>query len=335
MSDRALRIGLLVESNEQLNQLRQLVGEGGHHTACSLIASEFESLRDGLDKLKVDAWLVALASDREEFQTFEDLSGETSDHQQRWLDVEAWLAQLNVPVMIDDGVQSSPRHTEYQAWRRRILKKLEQLQGNINLAQVPQGAAQNIWVLAASTGGPEAVREFFQALDADLNVGFIYVQHMDSGYEQSLADIVNRHSHYPANPVIHGDVIHSGRTLIVANEYCVEFLANGTLMVKDDTWPGNYSPSIDQVFANVARSFGQRCGVIVFSGMGEDGAAGVRMVHQQGGRVWVQSPDSSTIDSMPLAAKATQVVTNEGTPSELAKQLSTTIHRQDRNRSIV
>ncbi len=335
MSDRALRIGLLVESNEQLNQLRQLVGESGHQVACSQITSEFDSLHEGLDKLEVDAWLVTLAFDREEFQTFEELSGETSDQQQRLLDVEAWLAHLKVPVMIDDGVQSSPRHEEYQAWRRRILQKLGQLQGSINLAQVPQGAAQHIWVLAASTGGPEAVREFFQALDADLNIGFVYVQHMDSGYEQSLADIVNRHSHYPANPVIHGDVIHSGRTLIVANDHCVEFLANGTLMIKEETWPGNYSPSIDQVFANVARSFGPRCGVIVFSGMGEDGAAGARMVHQQGGNVWVQSPDSCTIDSMPLAAKATHVVTNEGTPSELAIQLTKTIRRQDRNRSSV
>lgn len=305
MASHALQIGLLVESLAQLNILRGLVSESGHQVCCSLVATEFESLRDGFDQLPVDAWLVAVAFESAEFTK-----------------IEPWLEQLQLPVMIDDGSDSSPAAEGYAAWRRRVLKKLQQLKGSINLQQHPAGAADVIWVLAASTGGPEAVRAFFQALPSGLDVGFVYVQHIDAIYEKSLADIVNRHSHYPAYQVSNGDVIKAQCTAIVANDYWVEFLANGTMAVKSQGWPGPYSPSIDQVFANVARSYGARAGVIVFSGMGDDGTAGARLIHQQGGQVWAQSPDSCTVASMPESVIASDIVTTVATPAQLAKRLT-------------
>lgn len=324
MLERALKIGLLVESIEQLNTLRALVSESGQQVACSLVASEFEQLRSGLERMEIDAWLVAVTFEREEnpVSESETRSSPGSLLAPKTLAViESWLAQLQNPVIIDDGLQASATDEGYQAWRRRVLQKLQQLHGSINLEQSPLGAAEHIWILAASTGGPEAVREFFQALPANVNVGFVYVQHMDTGYEQSLADIIDKHSHYPAYPVVHGDVVRPRATAIIANDHCVEFLANGTLVVKEESWPGPYSPSIDQVFANSARCFGSRCGVIVFSGMGDDGAVGARLVHQQGGQVWVQSPESCTIDAMPAATIAAQVVSRQGTPSQLAQHL--------------
>ncbi|MGH1374165.1 MAG: chemotaxis protein CheB [Cellvibrionaceae bacterium] len=323
MPQQALQIGLLVESSEQLNSLRQLVIESGHQVACSMVVSEFEQLHSGFELLDIDTWLVTVTFERDD-SSAENLESEASapESLQALEAIESWLAHLQKPVIIDDGLHASRLDEGYQAWRRRVLKKLQQLRGSINLEQHPAGAANRVWVLAASTGGPEAVREFFQALPEKLDLGFVYVQHMDAGYEQSLADIVNRHSHYPAYPVVHGDIIHPNRTAIIANDCCVEFVENGSLVVKTSPWPGPYSPSVDQVFANIARSFGSRCGVIVFSGMGDDGANGVRLVHQQGGQVWAQSPDSCTIDAMPKAALETQVVSKTGTPKQLAQYLT-------------
>lgn len=334
MSQQPLKIGLLVESVEQLNSLRHLVAESGHQVACSLVTSEFEQLRPGLQRLDVDSWLVTVAFEREDLTESEQAKSLPSEVVETLTAIESWLAHLQKPVMIDDGRHASPTDEGYQAWRRRVLTKLQRLRGSLNLEKHPAGAANLVWVLAASTGGPEAVREFFQALPADLDVGFVYVQHMDAGYEQSLADIVNRHGHYPAYPVVHGDVIQPNHTAIIANDRCVEFIENGTLVVKTTPWPGPYSPSVDQVFANIARSYGSRCGVIVFSGMGDDGANGVRLIHQQGGQVWTQSLESCTIDSMPKAALETQVVSKSGTPKQLAHYLSAFVKQQHFNKSI-
>ncbi len=306
LSPGRLNIGLLVMDINQQNLLTHLVMESGHRVAVSLRVEEFGSSPFEADL--VDAWLVLLPTD-------DDGISDTS------ADLERWLEQLTVPVIIDDCCHTSPADVEYPAWCRRVRQKLQGLQGAINLAHCDGVAAERLWVLAGSTGGPEAVRAFFQALPGQLDVGFIYVQHINTGYEQSLLDMVNRHSDYPAYPLSNGDVLRVQSTAVLAVDQQVELQSNGTVVIKDEPWPGDYSPSVDQVFANLARSFGPRCGVIVFSGMGDDGAVGVRLVHQQGGQVWAQSPQTCTVASMPEAAIATGAVSLVASPEQLARQL--------------
>ncbi|GAB3112965.1 chemotaxis protein CheB [Aestuariicella hydrocarbonica] len=304
MTTRVLQVGLLVESAAQLNVLRHLVHESGHKVAVTLLLDDFGQQRERLAGLLVDAWLIILPQE-----------GDCGAA------VDGWLEQLTQPVMIDDGKHSHPGDEGYDAWRRRVLKKLQQLQGAINLAQHPAAVAENIWVLAASTGGPEAVRDFFKALPDKLDIGFVYVQHMNVGFEQSLVDMLNRNSAYPAYPLADGDVLKAGATAIIANDQWMDFFSNGTVTARSESWPGCYSPSIDQVFANMARCFGARCNVIVFSGMGNDGANGARLIYQQGGQVWAQDPSSCTVASMPDMVIASEVVSVVATPAELAERL--------------
>lgn len=300
-----LRIGLLADTAAQLNVLRLLVNESGHQAIATLRLHDFAAAGQRPELQTVDAWLVILPLESDS-----------------WAAIDTWLEQLQLPVIIDDGRHADPAAADYAAWRRRVLKKLQQLHGAINLERHPAGAARTLWILAASTGGPKAVTEFFQALPPQLDVGFVYVQHIDQGYEQSLVDMISRHSAYPAYAIADGDVLHAGATAVIAGPHWVDFLSNGTVAVRAEKWPGMYSPSIDQVFANMARCFGSRCNVMVFSGMGDDGAAGARLVHQQGGRVWAQQPHSCTVSSMPDAVLATHIVSVVDTPAGLAARLA-------------
>jgi len=295
-----LQLGLLAENSEQRQALKHLVCGAGHKVTVATLASEADA---ALLASPVDAWLIDI-----------DLTKYTA--------IEGWLSHLQQPVIISDGWELQPATDAYRLWVRRLQAKLRQLDGQINLLQHPVGATRDLWVLGASTGGVEAVRDFFSALPPALGIGFIYVQHIDSGYEQSLADMVNKYSHYPAYPVLHGDVIHPDRTAIVASDRHIIVQDNGTLSVSGDVWSGPYSPSIDQVFANVALSHGAHSGVIVFSGMGDDGTSGARLIKQKGGCVWVQSPDSCVVSSMPdevINAELAEVV---ATPQGLAARLA-------------
>lgn len=300
-----LQLGLLVETEVQAQTLQPLINECGHQLKASLLAADAVDNLQLLDEAEADAWLVNVPIAEEAYQP-----------------LESWLLTLDNPVIVSELDEANSSQEEQKLWMRRIQEKLHQLQGSINLNEHPDGAAPFIWVLGASTGGPEAVKAFFQALPEKLGVGFIYVQHIDPGHEQTLVDIVNKHGHYPAYPVTHGDVLPPNKTAIIANDDWVELLENGTMSLKEDGWPGAYSPSIDQVFANVARSYGGRCGAIIFTGMADDGASGARLIHQQGGEVWVQSPSSCTISSMPDAALDTGVVKVIASPEGLAARLT-------------
>lgn len=285
--DSPLRIGILADTALQQHALREAVMATGHEVAQSFLTDRCDCEQLAASQFELDVWLVDVDFSRREGQR-----------------LESWLAQNPLPVVIGDGAETKPGTEANTTWQRRLSSKLRQLNGQLNLAQHPTGVAEDIWVLAASTGGPEAVKQFIQALPENLGVAFIYVQHIDSGFEKTLIDVMNRKGRYPAHEVKHGDVLQANSIAVLRSDQCVEILENGTLMVKDEPWPGPYSPSADQVIANVARNFPGRCGAIIFSGMGDDGAVSSRLMRQRGGSVWVQSPESCACASMPEAVIA-------------------------------
>ena len=114
---------------------------------------------------------------------------------------------------------------------------------------------------------------------------------------------------------------------IVSPQHQIELLDNGVIAGTNVPWKGDYSPSIDQVIAKVARVYRWCGGAIIFTGMGNDGAFGCNMLAHRGGKVWIQSPESCAIDSMPLSVKQKGCAGKIGTPEELAQQFCKTYGR--------
>ncbi len=312
VSESMLHIGILADSSLQQHLIRRVVEEFGYRVAVSrLLPNVAKRRQDAVvtaDPFRgdegVDAWIVDL-----------NLTGPLA------MQLGSWLDMIHTPVIFGDGVAASPSSDRYIAWSRRLREKLQQLAGTINLERQMVQKARRIWVLAASTGGPKAINSFLCALPAEIGVGFLYVQHIDAEFDRTLAKVVVKGSHYKATVARHGDVIGNNSVVVVATGERIEIQKNSTLSLSHKPWPGPYQPSIDQVVANVARTFGCNSGVIIFTGMGNDGAASARLMHQQGAQVWAQTPESCTSPSMPEMASATGCVSYTGTPQELAAQL--------------
>ncbi|GAB1255695.1 chemotaxis protein CheB [Aurantivibrio plasticivorans] len=308
MTKQALRIGVLAYTTAQHRTLSGVVESGGHQIGCKLLVSQIDSrgqVNIDLGSTPVDAWVVDVDS------------GEGDDEY-----LDDWLDGQNVPIIFCDGEIPASHQPEYDAWSRRLLAKLTQLSGTINLSRVTEGSARRVWVLAASTGGPEAVKQFLSELPPKLGIGFIYVQHIDAGYDDTLVQMMTRHSHYPAKAIEHGDVVMPNELAIVPADRYTEVLSNGTFLVDDEKWSTGYAPSVDSIVSDVAYSFRERSGVIIFTGMGDDGAASSRLMKKNGGQVWVQTPSSCTSTSMPESVLDTGCVDFKGTPYTLAQHLT-------------
>lgn len=312
MSGHNLRIGLLAATNAQHRTLNALITECGHQTEVSLLVAQLKGRlhANRQHEYPVDAWVV-------DAETV-DKDGDDK--------IDTWLHSFTVPIIYCDESIPSVEMENYRAFARRLKEKLTQLAGTINLQHAAEGCAKEVWVLAASTGGPNAVKQFLGELPPKLDVGFIYVQHIDKAFNDTLAHIMSRHTHYPASLVKHGDVILPNKVSIISPEHGTRLMPNGTFSVTEEKWLGPYTPSIDSVIADVAHSYAERSGAIIFTGMGNDGAASCRMLHQKGGKVWAQTPSSCTSDSMPEAVIATGCVDFKGAPYLLAQQLVR--HRQ-------
>ena len=297
-----LRLGILVDSAPKQQVLAQLIAKSGHQLAHQLLLGQAQAL---VDDTNLDAWLIDVAEDyADEQHLLEDL-----------------FSHSRIPVILSDSSEFKPGTDEHNAWLRRTGLRLQRLRSDINLQQAEP--ASDLWVLAASTGGPAAVKRFLAALPADLGVAFLYVQHIDANQAVTLNRMMTNAGSYPALVASQGLVLEANSLTLITAQDCIEVLSNGTLAIHYGRgWKGDYAPSIDQVAANVAQVYRESCGLIIFTGMGDDGAASCRLVKQVGGQVWVQRPDDCTSDSMPVCALATGCVGLSGSPEYLAKALA-------------
>ena len=123
------------------------------------------------------------------------------------------------------------------------------------------------------------------------------------------------------------DKLKSGELLIAPVETEIDFSADGQVISRNIKWDGPYSPSIDQVLANVGRRFGKKSIAIIFSGMGSDGSISGPQMVEAGGAVWAQDEKTCACPSQPDAMRATGCVSFSGTPFDLANRLVSYISR--------
>ncbi|MEY1660734.1 chemotaxis protein CheB [Isoalcanivorax beigongshangi] len=300
----APRIGVIADSRRQGQALAHTIGELGYRVA-------FAAAPDALpvDWLQQPPALLVV-----------ELEDGTSDH-----GFLAWLLdQVQMPILFGDGSAPATIAPDYPRWRRRLAHKLNAYLGppaGRHHAPLPVETGLQVWLLAASLGGPAAVKLFLDCLPAGLPVAFVLAQHIDGHALELLPRVLTRDNSYQCEVARPGSRLAPGRVLLAPVQSALQFDSEGTVQWTHQPWQGAYSPSIDQLMAALADTFGAAAGALVFSGMGADGAVGALALAAAGGQVWAQSADSCAISSQPDAARASGVVTFTGAPEQLAAQL--------------
>jgi len=185
----------------------------------------------------------------------------------------------------------------------------------------PEGAAVNFWVLGASLGGPQAVRQFLAAIKPDLPVAFILAQHIGANHISLLAEQLDRVTPFKVLSGRSGYLLRHHEVVLAPSDKSISITEDGYLSLGPAPEKAIYSPSVDDAMTAVAKRYGSMAGTIVFSGMGDDGARGCESIAEHGGVVWAQDVASCVISSMPDQARKTNTVTYSANPRMLADQL--------------
>ena len=183
-------------------------------------------------------------------------------------------------------------------------------------------AISRVWVLGASIGGPEAVREFLGQMPKNFPALFLLAQHMGAEFMDIMAQQLVRSTALTVRTPSHGERVGHGDIVVVPTTHRLRVDREGVITLeslKASEQPN--SPSIDQVVEDVADRFGKRAGVIIFSGMAEDAAEGCRHMAAKGGKVYVQDPETCVISSMVDGVIETGVVAFTGSPKALAERV--------------
>lgn len=169
-------------------------------------------------------------------------------------------------------------------------------------APVP-AAATRVVAIAASTGGPRALAELIPALPPELGAAVIVAQHMPAGFTRSLADRLDRRSALPVTEAAHGEPLHENRVYVAPGGRHLCLADDGrSLAVLDGAPLLGVHPSADLLLGSVARHFARAAVGVILTGMGRDGAEGLRRLRAVGGRGVVQDEATCTVYGMPRAA---------------------------------
>lgn len=267
---------------------------------------------------------------------------EACDKQQEF--ITELLDKTSTPIIFNDVTVLSLQQPESRGkWYSKLLGKIADITGkldwdeqNLDLgsdtflqnstvkqprSSVDSNLARNIWVLGASLGGPDALKKFLSLMPADLPVAFILAQHLGENFVSRLAKQLDKVSAFKVLTSHTGHVFRHGEVLVTPIDYRLNINPIGAVELSPLTIKSAYNPSIDLVMQDIAERYKEPVNAIVFSGMCDDGATGAASISEHGGEVWVQSPETCVVSSMPENVKKKTKVSFSASPEILAKQL--------------
>jgi len=158
--------------------------------------------------------------------------------------------------------------------------------------------------IGASTGGTEALREVLGGMPPDAP-GIVVVQHMPPGFTAAFAEHLDAHCRIEVREAKHGDRVKPGLALIApGNRHVLVVRRGGHLLVElsDDAPVCRHRPSADVLFRSVAAAVGPRAVGVILTGMGSDGANGLREMRLGGAHTIAQDESTSVVFGMPKEA---------------------------------
>jgi two-component system chemotaxis response regulator CheB len=164
-----------------------------------------------------------------------------------------------------------------------------------------EGTECELVAIGTSTGGPVALKTVLSMLPGDLPVGLVVVQHMPPVFTKAFAERLDSCCQLSVKEAENGDAILPGRVLLAPGNWHMTVSKFGTephVSLNQAENVNGHRPSVDILMHSVAMEYGSRAVGVIMTGMGKDGAEGLRELHRRGGHVIAQDKDSSVIYGM-------------------------------------
>lgn len=172
-----------------------------------------------------------------------------------------------------------------------------------------------VLAIAASTGGPAAVQMILAGLAAPIKdtannsngpplfpLPILLVQHIARGFVDALVDWLNSTVPLTVQVARHRELMRPGHVYVAPDEHHLLAGYDGTIALRQCTEDDRYCPDADILFESVATTYASAAVGVILTGMGDDGAEGLRLLHAAGGHTLAQDEASCIVYGMPKAA---------------------------------
>jgi two-component system chemotaxis response regulator CheB len=190
----------------------------------------------------------------------------------------------------------------------RHLGKLRKERSAVDLKASAKEISDKIVAVVASTGGPQALLEVLKRLPEDFPCGIVIVQHITSGFLSGLVDWLTKECKIKVKIGEDSEEIRPGVAYMAPDNFQMRVEESGKISLSNEPAQGGHRPSGDVLLESVARTYGKGSVAAILTGMGRDGAMGMKAIKQFYGKTIAQNEKSCVVFGMPKAAVEMNVI---------------------------
>lgn len=160
--------------------------------------------------------------------------------------------------------------------------------------------------IGASAGGTQAIESVLETLPSNVP-GIVIVQHMPEKFTEAFAQRLDKVCSIKVKEAVNNDRIERGMALVAPGNRHMLIKRSGasySVEIKDGPPVSRHRPAVDVLFRSVAKYAGKNALGIILTGMGDDGAAGMKEMHNAGVKTIAQNKDTCIVFGMPKEAIA-------------------------------
>jgi len=186
--------------------------------------------------------------------------------------------------------------------------RLRNERSTVDLKAPSTGVSDKIVAIVASTGGPQALLDILKRIPGDFPCGIVIVQHITSGFLPGLVDWLNKECKIKVKIGEDSEAIQPAVAYIAPDDVQMRVEDSGKITLSNEPAYGGHRPSGDVLLESVAKAYGKGSVAAILTGMGRDGATGMKAIKQLYGKTIAQNEKSCVVFGMPKAAIEMDVI---------------------------
>lgn len=156
--------------------------------------------------------------------------------------------------------------------------------------------------IASSLGGPRALSILLRMMPKAFPAPICICQHISDGFTEGLAHWLSLETPLRVMEATNGQLMEPGGVYIAPSGAHLVVRPDGRLNLDPGAPVRGFRPSCDLLLSSAAEAFGRRCVGVILTGMGRDGARGLKEIRERGGRTIAQNAETCVVYGMPGAA---------------------------------
>ena len=199
-------------------------------------------------------------------------------------------------------------------------------------ATAAHSAEIRLVAIGASTGGPPVLQTLLAALPKPFPAPIVIVQHISAGFSQGLAEWLSQTAGLPVAIARHGKRAEPGHAYIAPDGLHLAVEKTGVFTCTPGEPENGMCPAVSSLFRSIAHNYGASAAGVLLTGMGRDGADGLKLMRDHGAVTFAQDKESSVIHGMPGAAITLEAAVYILPPEGIANTIGSLITRRTETR---